>query len=64
MNTKAIFTVVVLLAGVVVTGAIMGTQYVSACHGKQHGKPMVSSTSGSGGSSMPSSSGGAGGGGY
>jgi uncharacterized membrane protein YgcG len=70
MNTKTIFTIVALLAAVVLTGTVMGTQYVNACHGKHggHVSAMASSTS-SGGGGMPSSGGtssggGGGGGGY
>jgi uncharacterized membrane protein YgcG len=60
MNTKAIFTIVALLAAVVLTGTVMGTQYVSACHG-HHGQPSASGgTSSGGGSSSGSSSGGGG----
>jgi hypothetical protein len=64
MNTKTIFTIVSLLAAVV---PILGTQYVSACHGHyghygRHGghiSAMASSTSeDGGGGSMPSSGGG------
>ena len=67
MNTKTIFTIVALLAAVVPTGIVLGTQYVRACHGHyghygRHGghiSAMASSTSeDGGGGSMPSSGGG------
>jgi hypothetical protein len=71
MNTKAIFTIVALLAAVAVTGTIMGTQYVTAWHHGHHGKHggyTSAMASGGGGGSMPSSGGmsssGGGGGGY
>jgi hypothetical protein len=67
MNTKAIFTIVALLAAVVMTGTVMGTQYVSACHGHHaHASAMPSggtSSGGGGGGSSGGSGGGSGGGG-
>jgi hypothetical protein len=48
----------------VLTGTVMGTQYVNACHGKHGGH--VSAMASSSGGGMPSSGGGGGGsgGGY
>jgi hypothetical protein len=66
MNTKAIFTIVALLAAVVLTGTVMGTQYASAWHHGHHGghvSAMANSTSGGGGGGS-GSSGSSGGGGY
>ncbi|MGA9153101.1 MAG: hypothetical protein WBZ36_21195 [Candidatus Nitrosopolaris sp.] len=57
MNTKTIFTIVALLSAVVLTGTVMGTQYVSACHG-HHGGHASAMSSGGGGSSSGSSGGG------
>ena len=60
MNTKGIFTIVALLATVVLTGTVMETQYVSACHG-HHGHASAMSNGGmssSGGSSSGNSGGG------
>jgi hypothetical protein len=57
-----------VLAAVVLTGTVMGTQYVSAWHHGHYGhhgghvSAMASSTSGGGGT--PSGGGGGGGGGY
>ena len=60
MNTKTIFTIVALVAAVVLTGTVMGTQYVSACHG-HHGVAHASAMSSGGGGSSSGSSGGGGG---
>ena len=65
MNSKTIFTIVALLAAVVLTGTVMGTQYVSAWHHKHHGHHggYASAMSNDGG--MPSEGGmPSGGGGY
>ena len=62
MNTKAIFTIVALLVTVVLTGRVMGTQYVRACHG-HHGHASAMSSGGMS-SSGASSSGSSGGGSY
>ena len=63
MNTKTIFTIVALLAAVLPTGIVLGTQYVSACHGHyghygRHISAMASSTSEDGGGGSMQSSGG------
>jgi hypothetical protein len=61
MNTKTIFTTVAvaLFVAVVLTGTVVGTQYVSACHG-HHGHALAMSSGGisSGGGSSSGSSGG------
>jgi uncharacterized membrane protein YgcG len=69
METKTIFTIVVvaLFAAVVLTGTVVGTQYVSAWHHGHHGHAsamssggMSSSVSSGGGGSSSGSSGGGG----
>ena len=69
MNTKTIFTTVAvaLFAAVVLTGTVVGTQYVSAWHhrhGGHHGGYASAMSSGGGGMSSGGGGGSSGGGGY